>query len=183
MRSNSRGITVIADPLDGAAVAAALDGDGYAIVPGLLAAADCAALAAGYDADGLYRSRVVMARHGFGQGEYRYFDYPLPDTVAALRAAFWPLLQPVANRWNATLGEPGRFPADHGDYLAHCHCAGQTRATPLLLKYGPGDYYCLHQPATIIACIRISMESRCFRCNLPYCCRSRRQILPAASSC
>lgn len=134
-----------AEDVDAAALAEALDRDGHAIVPGLLAPADCEALAAGYEEAGLYRSRVVMARHGFGLGEYRYFDYPLPSLVAELRTAFYPLLQPIANRWNERLGNAVRYPDDLDEWLAHCHRAGQTRPTPLLLKYGPGDYNCLHQ--------------------------------------
>ena len=131
--------------VDSVALGAALDRDGYAVVPGLLAPDACVALASGYDEDAQFRSRVVMARHGFGQGEYRYFGYPLPDPVAGLRAAFYPLLQPIADRWHAALGIAERFSADHAAYLARCHAAGQLRPTPLLLKYGPGDYNCLHQ--------------------------------------
>ena len=103
------------------------------------------AYAARYAQDGLYRSRIVMARHGFGQGEYKYFAYPLPDIVGALRTALYPHLVPVANRWNAAMGIDTRYPAVHADYLARCHQAGQSRPTPLLLQYGPGDYNCLHQ--------------------------------------
>jgi hypothetical protein len=131
--------------VDTGVLAAGLERDGYAVVPGLLAADACAALSARYEEDGLFRSRVVMARHGFGEGEYRYFAYPLPEPVAALRAAFYPLLQPIADRWHAALGIETRFPANHADWLARCHRAGQARPTPLLLKYGPGDYNCLHQ--------------------------------------
>ncbi|MDB5474805.1 MAG: hypothetical protein JWP49_316 [Phenylobacterium sp.] len=126
-------------------LAAELDAHGCARIPGLLDAETCAAVAAGYDDEALFRSRVVMARHGFGRGEYRYFAYPLPGLVAALRAAFWPPLAEIANRWNATLGLEARYPAAHADFLARCQAAGQTRPTPLLLRYGPGDYNCLHQ--------------------------------------
>ncbi|MGE0253238.1 MAG: 2OG-Fe(II) oxygenase [Alphaproteobacteria bacterium] len=126
-------------------VAADLDAFGAALLPGLLDAGQCAALAASYADDALFRSRVVMARHGFGQGEYRYFAYPLPPIVAALRAALYPPLAAIANGWAAALGEDRRFPAGHADYLARCHRDGQTRPTPLLLRYGPGDYNCLHQ--------------------------------------
>jgi len=134
----------IAD-LDFAAAARELDAHGAAIVPSLLTPDESAALAAGYDDHGHYRSTVVMSRHGFGRGEYRYFAYPLPDLVAALRDGLYPPLAAVANRWNATLGEAARYPAEHADYLARCHAAGQTRPTPLVLRYVEGDYNCLHQ--------------------------------------
>jgi hypothetical protein len=126
-------------------LAADLDAHGTALIPGLLSPDACAAVAGWYDEARLFRSTVVMARHGFGRGEYRYFAYPLPDLVGGLRAAFYPPLAAIANRWNATLGEPARFPADHHQFLARCHAAGQTRPTPLLLRYGEGDYNCLHQ--------------------------------------
>jgi len=126
-------------------LAADLDAFGAAVLPGLLDAAQCASLAASYADDTLFRSRVVMARHGFGQGEYRYFAYPLPGTVEALRTALYPPLADIANRWAGLLGEPRRYPADHASYRALCHVAGQIRPTPLLLRYGAGDYNCLHQ--------------------------------------
>ncbi|MBA4284225.1 MAG: proline hydroxylase [Xanthomonadaceae bacterium] len=114
-------------------------------MPGLLDAAACRTMAARYeDAQG-FRSRVVMQRHGYGQGEYRYFDYPLPDPVAALRSAIYPQLVPLANRWCERMNLDTRYPAAHVDYLQRCHAAGQTRPTPLLLQYGAGDYNCLHQ--------------------------------------
>jgi hypothetical protein len=131
--------------LDFEALGRELDAHGSAVAPGLLTPDECAAVAGAYDEDALYRSRVIMARHGFGRGEYRYFAYPLPDLVSALRAGFYPPLAAIANRWNATLGEAARFPAEHADYLAHCHATGQTRPTPLVLRYGEGDYNCLHQ--------------------------------------
>jgi hypothetical protein len=115
------------------------------VVGPLLDAEACAALAARYDDDACFRSRIVMARHGFGRGEYKYFAYPLPDEVAALRAALYPRLAEVANRWNEAMGVEVRYPAAHQDYLARCHAAGQTKPTPLLLRYGAGDYNCLHQ--------------------------------------
>lgn len=126
-------------------VLAELDAQGAAVIPGLLDAAECRAMAARYqDADG-FRSRVVMQRHGYGQGEYRYFDYPLPALVQQLRAAIYPQLVPLAHRWHERMGIEIRYPAEHADYLARCHAAGQTRPTPLLLQYGTGDYNCLHQ--------------------------------------
>ncbi len=130
---------------DPAALAADLDAQGYAILPGLLAPAACRAIRGLYDADAGFRSRVVMQRHGFGRGEYKYFGYPLPAPVDALRQALYPLLAPVARRWAGVLGWPADYPPDLGGYLARCHAAGQIRPTPLLLKYGPGDYNCLHQ--------------------------------------
>jgi hypothetical protein len=126
-------------------VAVDLDSRGSAVIERLLEPAECAALAALYPDSGLFRSRVVMARHGFGRGEYQYFGYPLPNIVRDLRTALYARLVPVANRWNEVLGMPDRYPEEHARYLAHCHAAGQTRPTPLLLRYGPGDYNCLHQ--------------------------------------
>ena len=131
--------------LDWTSIAASLDAYGCATTGPLLDADDCAALAARYDDDARFRSRIVMARHGFGRGEYKYFAYPLPDEVAALRAAFYPPLAAIANRWNTAMGLDVRFPADHAAFLERCHAAGQTRPTPLLLRYGAGDYNCLHQ--------------------------------------
>jgi len=131
--------------LDWGAIAAALDSDGHALIPGLLDAADCIALAALYEQESCFRSRVVMARHGFGQGEYQYFAYPLPEPVAALRNACYPQLVPIANRWNEAMGIATRYPDRHADYLARCQGAGQLRPTPLLLQYLAGDYNCLHQ--------------------------------------
>ncbi|MGL3823365.1 2OG-Fe(II) oxygenase [Sphingopyxis sp. R3-92] len=131
--------------LDWDAVAAGLDREGWAVLPGLLSGAECDVAAALYDRDDLFRSRVHMARHGFGRGEYRYFAYPLPPLIGALRGELYPRLAPVANRWHARMGMDVRFPADHDEFLARCHAAGQARPTPLLLKYGPGDYNCLHQ--------------------------------------
>ena len=131
--------------LDWARIAAELDAHGCATTGALLSPDECAALSSRYNDEGIYRSRVIMARHGFGRGEYKYFAYPLPDMVASLRAALYPPLADVANRWNEQLGIDQRFPADHAAYLKRCHAAGQTKPTPLLLQYGPGDYNCLHQ--------------------------------------
>ncbi len=124
---------------------ATLDSQGWVMVPNLLSPEQCQAMTVLYDDDALFRSRVVMARHGFGQGEYRYFTYPLPVLVAALRVRLYEALFPIANRWCERLGLPATYPARHADYRAHCHAVGQTRPTPLLLRYGPGDYNRLHQ--------------------------------------
>jgi hypothetical protein len=126
-------------------IASDLDQYGCAVVPAVLAPAECRALAVSYTADEPFRSRVVMARHGFGRGEYKYFRYPLPGPVAGLRAEFYPRLAPIANRWNETMGIDMRFPPEHAKFLERCHRAGQTKPTPLLLQYGEGDYNCLHQ--------------------------------------
>ena len=134
-----------ADRVDWPAAGADLDARGWALLPRLLAAAECDAIRGLYDDDGRFRGRVVMAKHGFGRGEYRYFAYPLPPLVEGLRTALYPRLAPIANRWHERMGIAVRFPADHGDFLARCHGAGQTRPTPLLLRYGEGDYNCLHQ--------------------------------------
>jgi uncharacterized protein len=131
--------------LDWDEIGAALDARGCATTGVLLRPEECAALAAGYGDDGQFRSRIVMARHGFGSGEYKYYAYPLPPVIAGLRRALYPHLAAVANRWEAALGRPAHFPAEHDAYLAQCHEAGQVRPTPLLLQYGPGDYNCLHQ--------------------------------------
>jgi uncharacterized protein len=126
-------------------VAAELDGHGCAVIPGLLDAAACAALAASYADAALFRSRIVMERFNFGRGEYQYFAYPLPEPVATLRTVLYPPLARIANRWHTVLGEAARYPATHAEYLARCHAADQTRPTALLLKYLEGDYNCLHQ--------------------------------------
>ena len=130
-------------------ISAELDEQGWALLPGLLADPDCDPIAALYTCEDGFRSRVVMARHGFGRGEYRYFSYPLPKPIEKLRTALYPHLATIANDWQEKLGQGGvksaRFPGSHADYIAHCHKAGQTRPTPLLLRYGPGDYNCLHQ--------------------------------------
>ena len=133
------------ETLDWTAIAADLDAHGCAVVPRLLDRETCTAVAGWYDRPDLFRSTVIMARHGFGRGEYRYFRYDLPELVGDLRRALYPPLAEIANRWNELLGEPLRFPNEHAAFLAHCHAAGQTRPTPLLLRYGPGDYNCLHQ--------------------------------------
>jgi uncharacterized protein len=126
-------------------IGADLDAFGCTVTGPLLTPAECASLSALYGRDEEFRSRIVMARHGFGRGEYKYFAVPLPRLVADLRAALYPRLAPVANRWAESLGEPERFSDDHASFLARCHAAGQTRPTPLLLRYEAGDYNCLHQ--------------------------------------
>jgi hypothetical protein len=122
-----------------------LDAQGCAVLKGLLSADECRELAALYPDDGRFRSRVVMGRHGFGKGEYKYFAYPLPDVIAGLRPALYAQLHGVANRWNEAMGIDIRYPASHDAFLKRCQAAGQTRPTPLLLQYGAGDYNCLHQ--------------------------------------
>jgi hypothetical protein len=131
--------------LDWAEIAARLDRHGCATTGPLLTAEECASVADTYAADEPFRSRVIMARHGFGRGEYKYFAYPLPALVAALRAGLYAPLAQITNRWNEAMGLATRYPGDHMDYLARCHQAGQSKPTPLLLQYGPDDYNCLHQ--------------------------------------
>jgi uncharacterized protein len=143
--SQAAAITARVAALDWTRIAAELDAHGCAITSALLTPAACRALAASYGSDALFRSRVIMARHGFGRGEYKYFADPLPPDVAALREALYPPLAVIANRWNAALGVERRFPDAHGDFLAECHAAGQVKPTPLLLEYREGDYNCLHQ--------------------------------------
>lgn len=126
-------------------VEAELDGYGGAVLKDLLTPEECDAIAAMYSDDAKFRSRVVMTRHGFGRGEYKYFRYPLPDLVERLRASMYPRLAPIANRWNEALRIDVRYPETHAEFLERCHRAGQRRPTPLLLQYGEGDYNCLHQ--------------------------------------
>ena len=130
--------------LDWGRIGADLDTQGFATAP-LLDADDCRTLVGLYAAETPFRSRIVMARHGFGRGEYKYFTYPLPALIAELRTALYPRLAPVANRWFERMRLEARFPSDHADFIARCHAAGQTRPTPLLLQYAAGDYNCLHQ--------------------------------------
>lgn len=125
-------------------LASALNQDGYATMP-LLNVECCRALEALYDEDRRFRSRVVMQRHNFGRGEYKYFAYPLPESVARLRNELYPILARIANEWHHALGAATYFPPTLESYLAQCHAAGQTRPTPLLLRYRAGDYNCLHQ--------------------------------------
>lgn len=122
-----------------------LEEQGNAVLPGVLAVDECQALAALYSQEHLFRSRIVMGRHGFGRGEYKYFDYPLPKIIQELRTTLYRRLVPVANRWNLAMGIEVRYPDEHGDFVQRCHDAGQVRPTPLLLQYREGDYNCLHQ--------------------------------------
>jgi hypothetical protein len=122
-----------------------LDGHGSAGLPAILSGEECESLAALYPSEGPFRSRIVMARHGFGRGEYKYFAYPLPELVGELRSSLYPRLAEIANRWSEALGGDVRYPEEHGAFLERCHRAGQNRPTPLLLQYGEGDYNCLHQ--------------------------------------
>jgi hypothetical protein len=131
--------------LNWSTLASELDTCGWARTPRILTREECALLIGQYDHGDVFRSRVVMARHGFGRGEYQYYAYPLPKPVAALRAAFYPRLAPTANTWAAALGTGLTYPDDHVSYLFRCHQAGQVRPTPLLLRYEDGDYNCLHQ--------------------------------------
>jgi hypothetical protein len=133
------------DAVDWAQARADLDGRGFAVLDGVLSEDECRALAALYPNDALFRSHIIMARHGFGRGEYKYFAYPLPDLIGALRSALYLPLAAIANAWNEAMGLDVRYPAEHAAFLECCHDAGQTRPTPLLLQYGPGDYNCLHQ--------------------------------------
>ena len=131
--------------IDWPGVAAGLDERGAAILPSLLTPEECRGIASLYSDDSRFRSRIVMARHGYGKGEYKYFSYPLPAAIGSLRTALYPHLAPVANEWSERMRIDARYPARHKDFLRLCHAAGQTRPTPLVLQYGPGDYNALHQ--------------------------------------
>jgi uncharacterized protein len=131
--------------IDAAALEGDLEAQGWSVLRDLLTSAECDDVASLYAQDEGFRSRVVMARHGFGKGEYRYFSYPLPPLVQSLRTALYPRLAPLANRWHERMGMSVRFPAEHAEFIARCAAAGQSRPTPLLLQYGAGDYNCLHQ--------------------------------------
>ena len=130
---------------DWRALASELDSYGCVVLPQLLSSAECSTIAALYSDESHFRSHVYMARHGFGKGEYRYFKYPLPGLLSGLRTALYPHLARVANEWNGRMGIAEHYPDDHASFLERCHAAGQTRPTPLLLQYVPGDYNCLHQ--------------------------------------
>jgi hypothetical protein len=134
----------IAD-LDWSRIESDLGDRGYATTGRLLSAAECSQLVAEYEQEDRFRSRIVMAKHGFGSGEYKYFRYPLPDLVARARPILYDHLAPIANRWEQLLGGSERYPSRHSDFLERCHDAGQSRPTPLLLRYEKDDYNCLHQ--------------------------------------
>ncbi|MGV3719288.1 MAG: 2OG-Fe(II) oxygenase [Actinomycetota bacterium] len=133
------------ETIDWAPVETDLDARGWALLEGALTAGECRALVALYDEENRFRSRVVMARHGYGRGEYQYFAYPLPDVIAELRMSLYGRLAPIANRWNEAMGLDVRYPPVHAEFVERCHAAGQNRPTPLLLRYGADDFNCLHQ--------------------------------------
>jgi uncharacterized protein len=141
----SAGITARLATLDWQRIEADLDAHGCAVARAILAQENCQALAQSYSNDELFRSRIIMARHGFGRGEYKYFRYPLPEEISELRTALYPPLSRIANGWNEITGNEARHPEDLAKFLERCHAAGQVQPTPLLLRYGPGDYNCLHQ--------------------------------------
>jgi hypothetical protein len=141
----SSGIATRVDALDWAQIGADLDAQGCAVLKSLLTPDECRSVSALYPDDAHFRSRIVMGRHGFGRGEYKYFTYPLPDLIAALRPVLYARLQGIANSWNEAMGIDIRYPDRHDDFLKRCHDAGQTRPTPLLLQYEAGDFNCLHQ--------------------------------------
>jgi uncharacterized protein len=143
--ASSKNLAQRVKALDWERVSQDLDAEGSAITERLLSPDECQALAALYAKDDLFRSRIVMARHGFGRGEYKYFSYPLPDVIARLRTALYQHLVPIANRWNHAMRIDVRYPEKHADFIKRCHQAGQVRPTPLLLQYGADDYNCLHQ--------------------------------------
>jgi hypothetical protein len=141
-------VTTIAERVAGYdwdAIHQSLDARGWARLPRFLTDSECDATSSLYGPSDIFRSHVMMMRHGFGKGEYRYFAYPLPNIVQAMRSALYPWLYPIANRWHERMRVDIRFPESHDAFLERCHAAGQARATPLLLQYGPSDYNCLHQ--------------------------------------
>jgi uncharacterized protein len=145
LRAAASGIEARIDAVDWPRVTVELDAQGSSVIERLLTPGECASLVSLYESDAAFRSRVVMARHGFGRGEYKYFAYPLPAVVANLRTALYPRLAPIANRWYEAMRIDVRFPARHDEFIERCHAAGQRRPTPLLLQYGADDYNCLHQ--------------------------------------
>ena len=145
VKQNQKPLMKRVDGFDWDRIARDLDQQGNAMMEQLLSAEECRAIASLYPNDDLFRSRVVMERHSFGRGEYKYFSYPLPDLLSELRTAVYSHLVPVANRWNEAMGIDVRYPGKHAEFIERCHKAGQTRPTPLLLQYGVDDYNCLHQ--------------------------------------
>ena len=160
--------------IDWCRVESELDQFGAALMGSLLTAEECAALTALYPRPSVFRSRIVMARHGFGRGEYQYFANPLPEPIQALRQDLYPRLVPVANRWQELLGRPTRYPDGLAAFLERCHAAGQRLPTPLLLRYVQGDFNCLHQDL---------YGEHVFRCRRRSCSRHPTATSPAASSC
>ena len=137
--------TMAAEDISWERVSGDLEAEGNAIIERVLQAKECDEIRGLYQDERVFRSQVVMERHGFGRGEYRYFSYPLPDLISDLRTSLYPHLVPIANRWNEAMGIDARYPATHAEYIERCHRAGQDKPTPLLLKYGADDYNCLHQ--------------------------------------
>jgi hypothetical protein len=144
-RQAPNGISERIQSIEWTRVSQDLDAQGSAVIERLLSPDECDAIAGLYPKDEIFRSRVVMGRHGFGRGEYKYFSYPLPDVIASLREAVYPHVVPVANRWSGAMGSEAQYPDQHADFIQRCHQAGQVRPTPLLLQYETGDYNCLHQ--------------------------------------
>lgn len=143
--TSAKDITNRVNAIEWERVSQGLDARGSAIIESLLTPTECGALAGLYQVDNIFRSTIIMARHGFGRGEYKYFSYPLPDIISGLRTSIYPHLVPIANRWNTAMGIDVRYPAKHSEFLDRCHAAGQLRPTPLLLQYQADDYNCLHQ--------------------------------------
>jgi uncharacterized protein len=162
------------DAFDWQGIGRDLDQQGNAMMEQLLSSEECRAIAGLYPNDDIFRSRVVMGRHGFGRGEYKYFSYPLPDLLSELRTAVYPHLVPVANRWNDAMGIDARYPEQHADFVGCCHNAGQARPTPLLLQYV--------ESTTTTACTRISTASMSSRSSWLFCCPTPARTSPAASS-
>ena len=137
--------TMRAEDISWEQVSQNLDAEGNAIIKSILSSDECDNIRALYQERKLFRSEVIMERHGFGRGEYRYFSYPLPELIASLRTSLYPHLVPIANRWNHAMGVDVRYPAGHAEYIRRCHQAGQDKPTPLILKHETDDYNCLHQ--------------------------------------
>ncbi|PXW86066.1 hypothetical protein C8R34_11645 [Nitrosomonas sp. Nm84] len=141
----ARDIADLVKAIDWKRISDNLDAQGFAVIENLVAPEECEALAGLYPRNEIFRSRVVMERHGFGRGEYKYFSYPLPGIISELRTSIYPWLAPIANRWNEMMRVNVQYPVEHAEFIKQCHEAGQRRPTPLLLQYEPGDYNCLHQ--------------------------------------